>query len=84
MQDIPLLGALFSSHSSNKTRDELLVLMRPTVLKTPELAAAQTKMEEARLPGISHAEGRKMPRTSANKFEAEEKMDQIQADRRKG
>ena len=55
LQDIPLLGALFSSRSSNKTREELLVLMRPTVLKTPEIAAAQTKIEEKRLPGISHA-----------------------------
>src|SRR5579862_2757395 len=55
LQDIPILGNLFSSHSSNKTRSELLVLMRPTVLKTPELAAAQTVTEEQRLPGISEA-----------------------------
>jgi len=34
----------------------LLVLMRPTVMRTPEIAAAQTKTEEARLPGISSAE----------------------------
>ena len=56
LQDIPLLGALFSSRSSNKTRNELLVLMRPTVLKTPELASLQAKKEESRLPGIAHAE----------------------------
>jgi len=30
-------------------------LMRPTVLRTPEIAAAQTKKEESRLPGISQA-----------------------------
>jgi general secretion pathway protein D len=53
LQDIPILGNLFSSRTSNKTRSELLVLMRPTVLKTPELAAAQTVTEEQRLPGIS-------------------------------
>jgi general secretion pathway protein D len=56
LQDIPLLGNLFRSPSSNKTRDELLVLMRPTVLKTPELAAIQAVKEEVRLPGISAAE----------------------------
>ncbi|MBU6409932.1 MAG: hypothetical protein KGR98_06055, partial [Verrucomicrobia bacterium] len=53
---IPLLGALFSARSSQKDREELVVLMRPTVLPTPELAAAQTAKEEAQLPGISAAE----------------------------
>jgi general secretion pathway protein D len=56
LQDIPLLGNLFSTRSSNKTRDELIVLMRPTVLRTPELAAEQAITEEKRLPGIAHAE----------------------------
>jgi general secretion pathway protein D len=55
LQDIPILGALFSSHSDSKNREELIVLMRPTVLKTPELASAQTIREEQRLPGISAA-----------------------------
>ena len=55
LEDIPILGSLFSSRSSNKTRSELLVLMRPSVLRTPEIAAAQTVTEERRLPGISQA-----------------------------
>jgi general secretion pathway protein D len=74
LQDIPLLGFLFTSHSSNKTRDELLVLMRPTVLRTPELAAAQAKVEEARLPGISHAEA----------DDAEDERKQVEAENRMG
>jgi len=78
LQDIPLLGALFSSHSSNKSRDELLVLMRPTVLRTPELAAAQTKIEEARLPGISHAE-KDDAEDERKQIEAEEKMEHKRA-----
>jgi general secretion pathway protein D len=56
LQDIPILGALFSSRTSNKNRDELIVLMRPTVLRTPDIAAAQAIKEEQRLPGIAHAE----------------------------
>jgi general secretion pathway protein D len=56
LQDIPILGSLFSSRTSNHARSELLVLMRPTVMRTPELAAAQTQTEEARLPGITGAE----------------------------
>ena len=53
LSSIPILGNLFSSRSDSKDRQELIVLMRPTVLKTPELAARNTIMESQRLPGIS-------------------------------
>jgi len=56
LSDIPLLGNLFTSRSDTKDREELLVLMRPTVLKTPEAASVQTTREEQRLPGISAAQ----------------------------
>jgi general secretion pathway protein D len=56
LKDIPLLGMFFSSTTKSKERDELLVLMRPTVLKTPEMAAAHTAEEKRRLPGIRQAE----------------------------
>jgi general secretion pathway protein D len=78
LQDIPLLGALFSSRASDKSRDELLVLMRPTVLKTPELAAIQAKKEEERLPGIAHAEALD-DKEQLKQVQAEEKLEQIQA-----
>ena len=55
LQDIPILGNLFTSRSVNKNRQELIVMMRPTVLKTPDIAAANTIKEEQRLPGISAA-----------------------------
>jgi general secretion pathway protein D len=55
LQDIPILGNLFSSRTANHTRSELLVLMRPTILLDPKNAAAQTAAEEQRLPGISAA-----------------------------
>ncbi len=77
LQDIPLLGALFSARSSSKTRDELLVLMRPTVLRTPELAAAQAKIEESRLPGIHHAEALDT-KDEQKQIEAENRADAIQ------
>ena len=56
LKDIPLLGSLFSSKASSKQRNELLVLMRPTVLKTPDLAVEATQNEKARMPGILKAE----------------------------
>ena len=80
LQDIPLLGALFSAKTSNKTRDELLVLMRPTVLKTPELAAQQAKTEEGRLPGIANAE-KQDNKEEAKQVAAEQKLEQMQDER---
>jgi general secretion pathway protein D len=55
LQDIPILGNLFTSRNDTKDRQELIVLMRPTVLKTPEIAALNTIKEEQRLPGVSAA-----------------------------
>ena len=55
LMDIPILGNLFTSHADSKTRSELIVLMRPTVLRTPEIAAQNTLIEEKRLPGVSAA-----------------------------
>jgi general secretion pathway protein D len=55
LMDIPIIGNLFIQRSDNKDRHELVVLMRPTVLKTPEIAAQQAVTEEQRLPGVSAA-----------------------------
>jgi type II secretory pathway component GspD/PulD (secretin) len=56
LKDIPLLGALFRSTGEAKERKELIVLMRPTVLRTPELAAMQVELEKDQLPGVRAAE----------------------------
>jgi general secretion pathway protein D len=55
LQDIPLLGGLFSQRNSSKQREELIVLMSPTVLRTPEIAAINTVKVEQRLPGVERA-----------------------------
>jgi general secretion pathway protein D len=78
LQDIPLLGALFSQRSTSKSRDELLVLMRPTVLKTPELASMQAKAEEARLPGVAHADAEDK-RDEDKQVLAEQRAEEAQA-----
>ena len=56
LKDIPLLGALFTSRGSHKERTELIVLMRPTVLRTPAGATQQVELEKQRLPGVLKAE----------------------------
>ncbi|HZL78182.1 MAG TPA: secretin N-terminal domain-containing protein, partial [Candidatus Limnocylindrales bacterium] len=55
LSDIPILGNLFKQRSDSKDRQELIVLIRPTVLQTPELAAKHTVKEQQRLPGVSAA-----------------------------
>lgn len=56
LKDIPGIGALFRSKSHNNDRTELIVLMRATVLDTPEAAAISAATERAALPGIRQAE----------------------------
>ncbi|HEU6447074.1 MAG TPA: secretin N-terminal domain-containing protein [Verrucomicrobiae bacterium] len=56
LMDIPIIGNLFQTRNSNKDRTELIVMLRPTVLKTPEIAAQQAVKEEKRLPGVSAAD----------------------------
>jgi general secretion pathway protein D len=56
LKDIPLLGALFRSTSKDDTRDELIVLIRPTVLPTPEVAALTATAERNAMPEIKRAE----------------------------
>jgi general secretion pathway protein D len=56
LKDIPLLGNLFKSKSINNQRDELIMLMRPTVLPTPAIAAVVATTERNKLSGVKAAE----------------------------
>ncbi|MCX8107479.1 MAG: hypothetical protein N3G20_01600, partial [Verrucomicrobiae bacterium] len=52
LKDIPVMGALFRSTSSDTKRSELIVMLRPVVLSSPEEAARLADEETQRLPGI--------------------------------
>jgi general secretion pathway protein D len=56
LMDIPLLGALFRSSTKTEDRTELIVLIRPTVLPTPEVAALAARAEKNKMPGVRAAE----------------------------
>jgi general secretion pathway protein D len=56
LKDIPLLGNLFRSTANTEDRVELIVLIRPTVLPTPEAAASVAEAERHNLPGVRRAE----------------------------
>lgn len=56
LKDIPLLGALFRSTSDSTKRVELIILMRPTVLPTPEAAALVASTERDKMAGVKQAE----------------------------
>ncbi len=55
LKDIPVLGYLFRSTSVDKQRVELIVMIHPTVLPTPESAAIVASHERDRLPGVKAA-----------------------------
>lgn len=56
LKDIPVLGSLFSQKVDTNERVELIVLIRPTVLKTPEVASDVAERERQRLSGVRRAE----------------------------
>jgi general secretion pathway protein D len=56
LKDIPLLGNLFRSRTDKHDRSELLVLLRPVILPTPQQAALAATEERHRLPGVRQAE----------------------------
>ena len=47
--DIPFLGALFGAERQSQTRRTLFVFLRPTILRTPEDAAAAARRNYERL-----------------------------------
>jgi general secretion pathway protein D len=49
LSDIPLLGYLFSSTTKKKVRTELMLLLRPTVLNTPEAASEEASQRRKQL-----------------------------------
>jgi general secretion pathway protein D len=56
LKDLPLLGPLFRSTSTDSTRSELVVLIRPTVLPTPQAAAVAARDEKNHLPEVMRLE----------------------------
>ncbi len=56
LKDIPLLGYLFRSTSDANQRVELIVMMRPTVLPTPEAASLAATTERDKMPGVHRAQ----------------------------
>lgn len=55
LKDLPGLGYLFRSTSESSRRVELIVLMRPLVLPTPEAAAIMAQNERETMPGVKSA-----------------------------
>lgn len=56
LKDLPLLGFLFRSTSKTEDRRELIVLIRPTVLPTPDQAAVFARQERDRMPATKEAD----------------------------
>jgi general secretion pathway protein D len=56
LMDIPVLGNLFKTSSKKNTREELILLIRPTVLQNPEIAAKFATEQQNKLSALKQAE----------------------------
>jgi general secretion pathway protein D len=77
LKDIPVLGALFSQKVDDNQRVELIVLIRPTVLKTPTIASAVAAQERQRLSGVRKAEAEILEEESKLAEKSEKEMEKM-------
>jgi general secretion pathway protein D len=78
-KDIPLFGALFRSSAIENQRTELIILLRPTVLATPEIAARTATIERGKMAAVKQAEFEiRLDEDSRNKKAAEEMRKQAE------
>jgi general secretion pathway protein D len=76
LMDIPLLGYLFRSSTSDDKRNELIVLIRPTVLPTPEIAALAATAEKNKMPGVRKFE-REVQDDETRRLKEADKADKV-------
>ena len=74
LMDIPLLGYLFRSTSTSDTRKELIVLIRPSVLPTPEVAALTARSEKEKMAGVRETEREIMEENAARLRDADKHL----------
>ena len=55
LKDLPIVGWIFRENSDNNSRQELVMLMRPTVLPTPEAAEHEYKSALNGMPVVRGA-----------------------------
>ncbi len=55
LKDIPILGWVFRSKNNMQQRSELIVLIRPTILHTPQEASELAELEQRSLPNATAA-----------------------------
>jgi general secretion pathway protein D len=71
LKDIPGLGVLFRSSSQSNRRTEMMVLIKPTVLKTPEAASLAAMDMKDEMPSLKAS----TDRARAEERKAAEKQD---------
>jgi general secretion pathway protein D len=74
LMNIPGLGNLFRSTSIQNLRTELIMLIRPTVLPTPETAAIVATEERNKLSGVKQAEREIRKAEADNNMKIERKL----------
>jgi general secretion pathway protein D len=77
IMNVPLIGKLFQSSADTTTRTELIVLLRPTVLPTPEAAATVAAAERKSMAGVRRGEAEIRADEAASMRAAEEELKRL-------
>ncbi len=80
LMNVPLLGWLFRSTSDKEVRNELIVLIRPTVLPTPEVASLAARAEKDRMPMVRAFETEVQAEDAKNQKKADRELEKLKAD----
>jgi general secretion pathway protein D len=76
LMDIPMLGYLFRTTHDSEVRNELIVMIRPTVLPTPEVAAMAATAEKSKMPLTRRAE-REIADEEARRLRAADQQEKV-------
>ena len=80
LKDLPLVGVLFRASTKSENRNEFIVLIRPTVLPTPEVAALVAQKEKEGMPGARLTEQEIRAEEALRIRDGEKKFRQFQRD----
>jgi general secretion pathway protein D len=77
IMNVPLIGKFFQSSADTMERTELIVLLRPTVLPTPEAAATVAAAERKSMAGVRRGEAEIRADEATSMRQAEEELKRL-------
>ena len=79
LKDIPLFGRLFKSTTDTTRRVELVILIKPTVLPTPEIASKTATSEVDKMLGVRQAEAHIIEENKRREERLREELEELES-----